>query len=284
MKATAFHQAALSLFTVLASAAAGCATDTESADLLDDTGVSEAALSSNEQAAFNFFVAKGLTSIQSAGIIGNLMQESGVNPAAVQFGGGPGRGIAQWSVGGRWDTSRNDNVTSFASARGLSRGALNTQLDFIWFELTTFPGYGLSSLRAATTVTQAVIAFQDKFEICGTCASSQRISFAQEALSAFGGSAGCTVHSDGRLFCNNTPGAAMRATPRLSSAVVNHLRTSFSFFECWGTGDLHAGGNTTWYRTIGDDNSNRGWIPAVDLSTTSAFDSNPTAHGLARCP
>jgi hypothetical protein len=286
MTAIALRYASLSLLTVLASAGAtGCATDPDSADSAGDTGTAEAALSSNEQAAFNFFVSKGLTNIQSAGVIGNLMQESSMNPAAVQFGGGPGRGIAQWSVGGRWDTSPNDNVTSFANARGLSRGALNTQLDFIWFELTTFSGYGLSSLRAATTVTQAVIAFQDKYEICGTCDSSRRIAFAQEALNAFGGSNNaCSVHSDGRLFCNNTPGAALRATPRLSSAIVNHLRTTFSFFECWGTGDLHAGGNTTWYKTIGDDNGNRGWAAAVDLSTTSAFDSNPSAQGLARCP
>jgi hypothetical protein len=275
----------VSFLTILASAAVtGCATDP--GDEPDDADVAtiDDALSSNERIAFDFFVNKGLTRIQSAGIIGNLMQESSMNPGAVEFGGGPGRGIAQWSAGGRWDTSRGDNVTAFANARGVSRLALNTQLEFIWFELTTFPGYGLGGLRAATTVTQAVVVFQNKFEICGACNPSRRIAFAQEALNAFGGNNSCSVHGDGRLFCNNTPGAAMRATPHLSSAVVNHLRTSFSFFECWGTGDRHAGGNTTWYRTIGDDNSNRGWIPAVDLSTTSAFDSNPSAHGLAHCP
>ena len=185
----------VSLSLLASAAVSGCATDT---DNTDNSNAVEAALSSAEQTAFNFFVNKGLSKVQSAGIIGNLMQESGVDPTAVEIGGGPGRGIAQWSVGGRWDTSPNDNVTAFASARGLSRLALNTQLDFIWFELTTFSGYGLSSLRAATTVTQAVTVFQDKFEICGTCDSSRRISFAQQALSAFGGSAGnalVSVHS-----------------------------------------------------------------------------------------
>src|SRR5262245_59249479 len=63
----------------------------------------------NDFAAFTFFVSKGLTPIQAAGIVGNLDQESGVDPNSVQYGGGPGRGIAQWSVGGRWDTSTNDN-------------------------------------------------------------------------------------------------------------------------------------------------------------------------------
>jgi hypothetical protein len=179
----------VTLCVVASAALPGCATDGRSDDD-EDTSMSESALSSSEQTAFNFFVAKGLTKVQAAGVIGNLMQESSVNPKAVQFGGGPGRGIAQWSVGGRWDTSHNDNVTAFAAKRGESRWALNTQLNFIWHELTTFSGYGLASLRAAKTVTAAVKAFQDKFEICGTCDSSRRVSFAQQALSAFGGSTG----------------------------------------------------------------------------------------------
>lgn len=192
----------------MSAAASGCAQDANPADDTDngdDTSMSEAALSSSEQTAFNFFVSKGLTKIQAAGVIGNLMQESSVNPAAVEFGGGPGRGIAQWSVGGRWDTSRNDNVTWYASAHSESRGALNTQLNFIWYELTTFSGYGLASLRAATTVTQAVTAFQDKYEICGTCDSSKRITFAQQALSAFGGSTG----NNGASCFSNTLGKEM---------------------------------------------------------------------------
>lgn len=167
--------------------AAGCATEDNTSD--DDTSMSEYSLSNSEQTAFNFFVSKGLTKIQAAGVIGNLMQESSVNPSSVQYGGGPGRGIAQWSVGGRWDSSYHDNVTWYANAHGLSRWSLNTQLQFIWYELTTY-GYGLSSLRAATTITQAVLAFQNKYEICGTCASSQRIVYAQRALAAYGGGSG----------------------------------------------------------------------------------------------
>src|ERR1051325_10039043 len=95
----------------------------------------------NDQTAYNFFVGKGLTNVQAAGIVGNLDQESGVNPNAVQYGGGPGRGIAQWSVGGRWDTSYHANAVWFAGQRGESVWSLNLQLEFIWYELTTF-GYG----------------------------------------------------------------------------------------------------------------------------------------------
>ena len=93
----------------------------------------------------------------------------------------------------------------------------------------------------------------------------------------------CGVHGDGRLYCTNKGGSAMYAAPRASSAMVNHLRSTHSWFECWATGDAHAGGNTTWYRTQGDDNPSHGWVPAVDLSTSMAFDANPSALGLARC-
>src|SRR6185312_11660983 len=92
---------------------------------------------SNEQTAFNYFVNKGMTKIRAAGIIGNLDQESGMDPTIKQYGGGPGRGIAQWSVGGRWDTYSQDNVVWYAANKdgGLSRWSLQAQLDFIWYEL-----------------------------------------------------------------------------------------------------------------------------------------------------
>ncbi|HEY3801695.1 MAG TPA: phage tail tip lysozyme [Kofleriaceae bacterium] len=147
---------------------------------------SEAALSNNEKTAYNFFISKGLSKDQAAGIVGNLMQESTVNPNSVQYDGGPGRGIAQWSVGGRWDTSHDDNVTWYANAHGLNRWALTTQLDFIWYELTDI-GYGYSSLKAATTVSAAVLAFQDKYEICGECDQTTRIEYANEVLANYGG-------------------------------------------------------------------------------------------------
>jgi len=148
------------------------------------------ALSANEHTAYTYFVNKGLTPVQAAGIVGNLMQESSVSPTAVEYGGGPGRGIAQWSVGGRWDTSKGDNVTSYAAQHGTSRTSLTTQLNFIWFELENDPGYGLSSLRNATTLSSAVYAFQSKYEVCGTCAASKRLSYAQQVLSAWGNQSG----------------------------------------------------------------------------------------------
>jgi MYXO-CTERM domain-containing protein len=139
----------------------------------------------NDKIAFDFFLAKGLTPVQSAGIIGNLDQESSMDPTVSQFGGGPGRGIAQWSAGGRWDTTSNANVVWYAAKLGQGKYSLNLQLEFIWWEFNNV-GYGFSELKAATTVPQAVAAFQNKYEICGACASSNRLAHAYQALSDFG--------------------------------------------------------------------------------------------------
>jgi len=140
----------------------------------------------NQQAAFNYFVGAGYTKVQSAGIVGNLMQESGssIDPRASQPGGA-GRGIAQWSVGGRWDRDVNDNAVWYAGTQGQSVWSLNLQLKFITYELNTFSGFGKASLKAATTIDAAVTAFESKYERCGTCAHSTRVRYAQQVYNAF---------------------------------------------------------------------------------------------------
>ena len=46
----------------------------------------------------------------------------------------------------------------------------------------------------------------------------------------------------------------------------------------------HAGNNNTWYYTQGDQHGDWGYVAAVHLSTSSAFDANPSAYGLPYCP
>jgi hypothetical protein len=176
------------LFSGCSSAASG------EADGSDQSSASTSALSEDtvttaETTAYDFFVAKGLTAAQSAGIVGNLIQESNVEPGAVEPGG-PGRGIAQWSVGGRWDTDSDDNVAWYAKKEGLSTTSLTLQLEFVWYELSTFSSYGLASLKKTTNVTDATVVFQTDFEGCGACDESERIAYAKAVLAALGGSGG----------------------------------------------------------------------------------------------
>jgi hypothetical protein len=138
------------------------------------------------QVAFNFFVSKGLSKAQAAGVVGNLVQESGLNPSSVQPDG-PGRGIAQWSLGGRWDRSANDNLQWYAATHHMRAAALDTQL-------TTFRGYGLAALRAASTMAQAAHVFATSFEACGNCNEPARIAFARSALNAFSGAPRTAQH------------------------------------------------------------------------------------------
>ena len=149
----------------------------------------------NDKAAYDYFIGKGLTNFQAAGVVGNLDQESGVNPTISQSGGGVGRGIAQWSAGARWDTTKNDNVLAYAAQQGKNAMSLELQLDFIWYELTTFPDYGLAALKATTTLNDATQVFEDEFEGCvyanyPECALPSRVTYAKNVLAAFGADSG----------------------------------------------------------------------------------------------
>jgi uncharacterized protein YvpB len=93
----------------------------------------------------------------------------------------------------------------------------------------------------------------------------------------------CGMQADGNLHCKNTPNIPMYFDTNFGAQVVDTLRSSPSWFNCWGTGQLHPGGNTTWYHTQGDDKGNYGWVPAVDLSTTPDFDADPAKAGLPHC-
>jgi len=93
----------------------------------------------------------------------------------------------------------------------------------------------------------------------------------------------CGVRSDGKLYCGNKYNAPVYYREWLDEDVIDHLYTTYSWFTCWTTGDLHQGGNNTWYLTVGDQHGYAGLVPAYYLKTSSAFDADPTAHGLQHC-
>lgn len=159
----------------------------------EDVGAARLAAANfpNDKTAYDYFRAKGLTNFQAAGVVGNLDQESGIDPEIHQNNGGVGRGIAQWSAGARWDKTTNDNVLAFATQKGQSPTSLALQLDFIWYELTTFPDYGLAALKATTTLDAATQVFEDEFEGCvyanyPECALPSRVQFAKAVFDAYG--------------------------------------------------------------------------------------------------
>jgi len=96
-----------------------------------DLGVEFSGLGSgsgNSQKVYNTLTSMGWTPQAAAGVIGNLMQESSVNPTSHQGGGGPGRGIMQWTESERWAS-----LKKWAGKR--DPWALDTQVQYMLKEM-----------------------------------------------------------------------------------------------------------------------------------------------------
>lgn len=121
----------------------------------------------NEVITWNFLIGKGLSREQAAGIMGNLMQEHGFNTT--------GDGLAQWT-GSRQSRLRSMYPTTYDT--------IQSQLDYLWYELSGPYASVLTAIKAQTTVAGAVVVFQNQFERCGVCVESRRIQFAQNILAS----------------------------------------------------------------------------------------------------
>jgi hypothetical protein len=182
----------------------------------------------DERAAFQFFVDKGLTGYQAAAIVGGLNHQSGLDPSSSS---GAARGIARWEVGQRWDSAINDNVVWFASKSGQSPTSLELQLDFIWYELTTFPRYGLSAIQSSTDVRRATQAFTSKFGTCAQCDEVRPLSQAKSVLNRFGEA---PIILDVNGTCSDTGSAS-------NSPILQIAQTGLGFSYYWGHADWSAG-------------------------------------------
>jgi hypothetical protein len=149
----------------------------------DEEGSPTLTGNTNAEKVFNYLVDAGFTEQAAAGVIGNLMQESGVNPNSNQHGGGPGRGIMQWGTGAgsgqRWDA-----LTAWAEASGKDPRSLDTQIQWMMKEMHqrgTFKRLkGLTSVRAATDL------FEKEMEGAGKPIMENRYKYAADALASFG--------------------------------------------------------------------------------------------------
>jgi len=149
-------------------------------------GVALAGGGGNAQKVFNTLVGLGFTSQAAAGVIGSLMQESGVNPNSHQGGGGPGRGIMQWTVNARWAS-----LQKWAGKR--DPWSLDTQVGFMMKEMNDAGVTG--KLKGMTSVDQAVKYFHDTMERSADKSMATRNGFANNAFSQYGGKKGYAVGS-----------------------------------------------------------------------------------------
>ncbi len=126
--------------------------------------------SDNQQTAFNFFIRQGLAPGQSAGIVGNLIAESGVDPKLQEYNkphgdlneplNGTGYGIAQWTF-----TSRQSKLVAYANEHDLDVSSLDAQLGYYWKELTTDYRGVFEELKSTQTSADASYVILAKFEV-----------------------------------------------------------------------------------------------------------------------
>lgn len=132
------------------------------------TTTSDAVGNNNKEKIFRFLLGKGLNAEQAAGVMGNLFEESSLDPAKEQGGRivdenytlipGVGFGLAQWTY-----PSRQQNLTNYQRSSGRTIIDLTMQLEFLWKELSE-DSSALNAVKATTTPEAAAISFHADFE------------------------------------------------------------------------------------------------------------------------
>lgn len=124
----------------------------------------------NVEKAFNFLISDeglALTTTQAAGVVGNLLVESGpgdIDPTKKSGVKGEGSmGIAQWNPS-RNAGYRLQKLQQFASDRDYNWKSLTAQLLFLKHEMVTMSYLGLKPLKQANSIEEATQIFMRKFE------------------------------------------------------------------------------------------------------------------------
>jgi len=106
---------------------------------------------SPERISYDYFISQGFSKEVAAGIVGNLMTESGLNPKAESNDGS--YGIGQW-LGGR-----RQGLQDFASSNYSDPSSMDTQLAFVNYELKHSESGALGSILASNPTTPEAAAY-----------------------------------------------------------------------------------------------------------------------------
>lgn len=128
---------------------------------------------SNAEKAWNFFAGKGMSAGAIAGILGNLQQESQIDPTA------PNGGLAQW-LG-----PRREALNSYAKQSGGDVNSMETQLNFLWKELESGQFGSIDELNKLNP-TDAAKYFEEHFEKAGKPMMEKRINYANQWYNQYG--------------------------------------------------------------------------------------------------
>jgi len=171
-----------------------------------------------------YLESEGIPAFGAAGIVGNLMQESGLNPTE------PGYGLAQWNAS--WWAS----ASAWISAQGQNPNTTGGQLMYIAANVKDDVDGGnfyaglQSDLSQAGSPQQAAIVWMNDYEQCqgagpagslsftpgSLCMAENRESYALQALQAAGGAKG------GGSLVSLTPGGACNASYPLTGSIKGY--------------------------------------------------------------
>jgi hypothetical protein len=179
-------------------------------------GVGTVGASSNSGKLWNFYKGKGLSDGAVAGILGNLQQESGLDPTAVNKKSGA-FGIGQW-LG-----SRKKALFQYAKDNGKDVNSLDTQMQYLWKELSSGQ-YGDLSQMNGMTPEQAAIYFEKKFEKSGGSANDKRQGYAGGFFNQYHGTATQNAYNGGGY-------TMLSAKPTVNSTITVNVKPDQSVAE-----------------------------------------------------
>ena len=138
-------------------------------------------IGANPMVSAGFLEGAGFTREQAAGIIGNLIVESGgeINPEAVGDNGNA-FGIAQWNG------PRMRAFKQWASANNKPEDSIETQLEYLVLELNSTESRAKFELQKATTAEEAALIFSKWFERPGVPHNERRVAAANKIFDAWG--------------------------------------------------------------------------------------------------
>ena len=128
----------------------------------------------DKKKALEFFQSKGLNAFQAAGIVGNLIHESGLN-TTIKGDKGKAFGIAQWHP------DRQKGLKELAKLRGTDISDFDTQLEYVWQELNSTEKKALDKLLNSKNTQEATMAFMS-YERPGNPQFQKRLNYANGLL------------------------------------------------------------------------------------------------------
>lgn len=135
----------------------------------------------NVEKAWNFYKNEGFSDEATAGVLGNFMRESRMEPNVEEYRTRVGYGLAQWSYTRRSDLERWTRENNFALS------SLEGQLNFSITEMEKmkFDNYSYEQFKVIRDVNQATEIFERNYEKAGVVAMDERIYYAQEIYNLY---------------------------------------------------------------------------------------------------